>query len=239
MESINGKVIVVTGGSSGYGKATAKKLTENGAKVIICARKEAELKKTAEEIKCDGYETMDVTDYRDWEKVADLVVKKYGKVDVLVHCAGGAVKLDEIVNQTQQNIDKCILLNLNAVIYGGSVFGKIMKAQRFGTIIDFSSVCSTHIWKTWGVYAAAKCAVENFTKSLYLELQPFGVRVTCLTPAAATTNFLKNCEVLDGPQYGLSPDDIADTVLYVISLPDRAVVEKVTVWGIDQVVDPF
>lgn len=113
-----------------------------------------------------------------------------------------------------------------------------MKKQKSGTIINISSVCARQCWPAWSVYAAAKAGVLNFSKGLYTELQPDNIRVTCVIPAAASTGF-QNGSGIDEVNNILSVDDIADTVLYVCNLPSRAVVEDVTVWGIDQVVNPL
>lgn len=238
MENLKNKIVLITGGTSGFGLASAKKFIEQGSKVIIAARTEKNLLAVKEEIKCDHALKLDVTDFNDWVKAYDFIKTKYGRLDVLVNCAGGAIALKEVTEQKVEDIDDIISLNLTAAIYAGKVFGSMMKEQQDGCIILFSSVCAAHCWKNWGVYAAAKAGMENFSKTLYLELQPYGVRVSCLVPAACNTNFLIAANE-QPKEAGLSPDDIADTVLYIAGLNKRAVVEKVTVWGVDQVVDPF
>ena len=143
-----------------------------------------------------------------------------------------------IDTQSKEEIDAALSLNLASVIYASSVMAPVFKAQKSGTIINVSSVCATHCWPEWSVYAAAKAGVRNFSKSLYTELQPYGVRVSCIIPAAAATGFHKAAH-MDSIKAALQPEDIADTAVYIASLPDRAVVEEVTVWGVDQVVSPL
>ena len=114
----------------------------------------------------------------------------------------------------------------------------MMKAQKCGTMINISSVCARQCWPTWSVYAAAKAGVLNFSKGMYLEMQPYNVRVTCVVPSSASTGFQSACGIGETTDQ-LQPEDIAETVLYIANLPQRAVVEDVTVWGIDKQINPL
>lgn len=231
------KIVFITGGTSGYGKAMAKRFTEEGAKVIVSARRQDELDQTAREIGCDTLR-MDVTDFDAWTSARNFIMEKYGRIDVLINNAGGGVAIKNVVEQTKAEIDRAILLNLNSVVYAANVFAPIFQNQHSGTIINMSSVCARQCWPEWSVYAAAKAGVLNFSKGLYTELQPYGVRVTCLIPASAATRF-QAASGIDDVVRKLSTDDIADTALFICKLPPHAVVEDVTVWGIDQVVNPL
>ena len=181
---------------------------------------------------------MDVTDFAAWHSARAYVEEKYGRLDVLINNAGGGVAIKPVAEQTKAEIDRAILLNLNSVIYAANTFAPLFMAQRAGTILNMSSVCARQCWPEWSVYAAAKAGVLNFSKGLYTELQPYGVRVTCLIPAAASTGFQKASGIGEVNNI-LGTDDIAQTALFICKLPPRAVVEDVTVWGIDQVVNPL
>ena len=87
-----------------------------------------------------------------------------------------------------------------------------------------------HCWGGWSVYAAAKAGVLNFTKGLYVELQPYGIRATCIIPAAASTGFQKAAGIPEENQT-LKPDDIADAIFYAATVPSGVTVEEMTVWG--------
>mgnify|MGYP004573405717 FL=1 len=234
---MNGKIVFITGGTSGYGKAMAKRFAQEGARVIIAARKQEELDAVSREIGCDALR-MDVTDFAAWHSARAYVEEKYGRLDVLINNAGGGVAIKPVAEQTKVEIDRAILLNLNSVIYAANTFAPLFMAQRAGTILNMSSVCARQCWPEWSVYAAAKAGVLNFSKGLYTELQPYGVRVTCLIPAAASTGFQKASGIGEVNNI-LGTDDIAQTALFICKLPPRAVVEDVTVWGIDQVVNPL
>lgn len=239
MQSLKDKVVFITGGSSGYGKAMARTFTDEGAKVVIASRKEADLKAAMTETGCDAYFVMDVTNASEWDAAVEFVMKRYGKIDVLINNAGGAIAIDELTNQSVSEVDQCIALNLNGVIYGSRAFSPYMKDQGNGSIINISSVCAKEAWAGFTVYSAAKWGVLGFSKCLYVELRPFGVRVTCIIPASANTGFLKSIGRTEEQKMLLQPEDVADTALLACKLPDHAVIEELTVWGIDQEVNPL
>ncbi len=232
------RIVLITGASSGYGKAIAKAFRESGDIVVMTARNAEKLESARAEIGGDLAFSMDVTKPEDWSKAVATVKEKYGRLDVLVNNAGGGVAIKEVSEFTPEEIDATIKLNLNSVIYGCRTFAPMMKAQKGGTIINISSVCARQCWPTWSVYAAAKAGVLNFSKGMYLELQPYGVRVTCVVPSSASTGFQSACGIGETTDL-LLPEDIAETVRYVADLPARAVVEDVTVWGIDKQVNPL
>ncbi|MBQ9922262.1 MAG: SDR family oxidoreductase [Clostridia bacterium] len=232
------RIVLITGASSGYGKATAKAFKDNGDIVIMTARNEEKLEEARKEVGGDLAFSMDVTKPEDWDKAVAMIKNKYGRIDILVNNAGGGVTIKDVSEFSIDEIDTTIKLNLNSVIYGCRAFADMMKEQKNGTMINISSVCARQCWPTWSVYAAAKAGVLNFSKGMYLEMQPYNVRVTCVVPSSASTGFQSACGI-DETTDKLLPEDIAETVLYVANLPQRAVVEDVTVWGIDKQVNPL
>jgi NADP-dependent 3-hydroxy acid dehydrogenase YdfG len=232
------RIVLITGASSGYGKATAKAFKDNGDTVIMTARNLGKLESAKTEVGGDLAVSMDVTNPTDWENIVDLVKSKYGRLDILVNNAGGGVTIKEVSEFTAEEIDETIKLNLNSVIYGCRAFANMMKEQKSGTMINISSVCARQCWPTWSVYAAAKAGILNFSKGMYLEMQPYNVRVSCVVPSSASTGFQSACGIGETTDQ-LLPEDIAETVLYIANLPQRAVVEDVTVWGIDKQVNPL
>ena len=232
------RIVLITGASSGYGKATARAFKENGDTVIMAARNLQKLEAARAEVGGDLAVSMDVTKPEDWDRIRQTVLEKYGKLDILVNNAGGGVTIKEVREFSIEEIDTVIRLNLNSVIYGCHAFADVMAKQKTGTMINIASVCARQCWPTWGVYGAAKAGVLNFSKSLYLEMQPHNVRVTCVIPSSANTGFQSACGLSQGTDQ-LLPEDIAETILYVANLPQRAVVEDVTVWGIDKQINPL
>ncbi len=122
-----------------------------------------------------------------------------------------------------------------ALVSGGSsAYGK----AKSGTIINFASACAKEAWPDWSVYAASKWGVLGFSKGLYLELQPYNVRVTCVIPGAGRTGFQNNAGI-GAIDYGLHAKDLAQVACDICKLPSNVVIEDVTVWSIDQVVVPL
>lgn len=232
------RIVIVTGATNGYGLATAKKFKAEGDTVIIASRNAEKVNAVVEEFGfADGFK-IDVTNSTEWESLRDYCLGKYGKIDVLVNNAGGGVCIEEVSEQSFENIDKAISLNLSSVIYGSKVIGKVMKEQRDGSIINLSSVCARHCWGAWSVYAAAKAGVLNFSKGHYVEMRPYGVRVTCVIPAAASTGFQSNAGIGEENQT-LTAEDIANAIVYAANQPKGVVVEEITVWGTSQDVQPL
>ena len=204
----------------------------------MASRNTAKVIATEKEYGFDDGFTLDVTSFEGWAALKKFVMDKYGKIDVLVNNAGGGVAIKDTTDQTVEDIDQTIALNLNSVVYGSKIFGEVMKAQKDGIIINLSSVCARHCWAGWSVYAAAKAGVLNFTKGLYVELQPYGVRATCIIPAAASTGFQANAGIGEVEQ-SLTTQDIANAVCYAANQPKGVVVEEMTVWGTSQEVQPL
>jgi len=232
------RIVLITGASSGYGNATAKAFKVQGDTVIMTARGLERLENACREVGGDLALQMDVTEPADWDRVLGKILATYGRLDILVNNAGGGVAIQSVARFSTEEIDKTIRLNLNSVIYGCRAVAPVMEKQKSGTVINISSVCARQCWPEWSVYAAAKAGVLNFSKGFYLEMQPFGVRVSCVVPSSASTGFQRACGIGETTDKLLA-GDIADTVVYIANLPPRAVVEDVTVWGIDKQVNPL
>lgn len=232
------RIVVITGASSGFGLATAKAFIKNGDTVVMTSNNETQLVAACEEIGGAMTVVMDVTVPADWERLRKAVIEKYGKIDILINNAGAGLSIKEVSDQTIEEIDSIIKLNLTSVIYGCREFGNQFKAQKTGTIINLASICARQCWPTWTTYAAAKAGVLNFSKGFYLEMKPHNVRVSCVIPSSASTGFQK-ASGIGAVTDLLTTDDIAQTILYVCNLPQHAVVEDVTVFGIDKDICPL
>ena len=232
------RIVVITGATSGFGLAAAKKFHANGDTVIVASRNEEKVRRVVVENGFADGVRIDVAWYADWLALRDHVKEKYGRIDVLVNNAGGGVCIADTVEQTVEDIDAAIALNLNSTIYGCKLFGEMMKIQGDGIVINLASVCARHCWGGWSVYAAAKAGVLNFTKGFYVEMQPYGVRATCVIPAASATGFQSGAGIAEENQT-LHPEDIANAVFYAASQPKGVVVEEMTVWGTSQQVQPL
>ena len=135
------KIVLVTGASSGYGKATAKAFADKGYTVVIAARNKEKLDAAKNETGADASIVMDVTKPEEWNAVKKFITEKYGRLDILVNNAGGGVAFKEVSELSVEEIDSTIKLNLNSVKYGCREFADMMRQQKTGTMINISSVC--------------------------------------------------------------------------------------------------
>jgi short-subunit dehydrogenase len=231
------KVILITGGTSGYGYAAAQKFASSGERVIAVARTAENLDETRKALGVDVFKA-DVTKEDDWIALCEYVKENYGRIDLLLNNAGGGVVLAPFLEQTPDQIKSSIDLNLTSAMWGCKAFAPMMAEQKSGTIINVASVCATHSWPTYSVYAAAKAGLLSFSKSLYVELRPMGIRVSCLIPAAGDTPFCVNAGGDPNPVM-MKASDFAQAIVDVFNMPSHIVVENMTVWGIDQEVVPL
>ena len=239
LQSVKNQVVVITGAASGYGRATAKRFREEGATVIITDIDEKALREAAAEIGAEAY-PQNVMRWEDWQALFAAVMAAHGRVDILVNNAGGGVVIADTVDQTLEAVDKIIALNLNSVVYGSMTFGKQMRAQGSGTIVNISSTCATEAWPGFSVYAAAKSGVVSLSKGMYTELRPFGVRVTAVIPGAGATNFSKNAGLAEpATPFLLKPEDMAEVILHICRMPQHIEIEEYRFWGTDQEVIPM
>lgn len=181
------KIAVVTGGSSGIGRATARRLADEGAKVLIIARKEADLKTTADGYPGISYLAGDLTDDATVQNVVDRINSEYGgKLDILVNNAGWC-PVESITKVTMQDYKKAFDLDVRAVVaLTVALLPAIIKTK--GTIINLSSVGATHAAPNISMYIGAKAAISSFTRGWALDLVQYGVRVNAVAPGAVQTD---------------------------------------------------
>ena len=132
LRSVKDQVVVITGGSSGYGKAMARRLVEEGAKVTVTGRDESALKRTCDEIPGLEAYRADASKWEDWQRLHATVMERHGRIDVLVNNAGSGLSIVDTVDQKREVVDEIIAVNLTSTAYGSMIFGKQMQqaAQR-------------------------------------------------------------------------------------------------------------
>jgi NAD(P)-dependent dehydrogenase (short-subunit alcohol dehydrogenase family) len=242
LSPLQGKIALVTGGAKGFGLGIAQSLAEAGARVWITGRDQAALDQAARGNALTAIRA-DVTSPADWDRVLKVITQNAGRLDILVNNAGGGVKIAATEDQTDEAIDEAIALNLNSVIYGCRRVAPIMRKQGSGIIVNIGSVAGHHAWPTWGIYGAAKAGLNHFSKSLYLELRPHGVRVTTITPSWGATTFTDAAGM--GPRDAetlakcIKPAEIGQLVADVCALPPHLCIQETILWPMVQEVSPL
>ena len=245
--SVKGKVVVITGASSGIGEATAKLLAKNGAMVMLGARREGRLYKIADEINVNGgradFRTVDVTKPEEVQALVDAAKESFGGIDVIFNNAGimpnspmSEVRTDEW--------NKMIDVNLKGVLNGIAAVLPTFTAQKHGHIITTSSVAGLKNYVGSGVYGATKFAVKNAMEVTQMESANEGtnIRTTTLYPAAINTELLdhigdeKTATNMKNfyKQHGISPDAIARVVNFAIDQPEDVDISEFTIYPTNQ-----
>ncbi|MCM3609945.1 glucose 1-dehydrogenase [Planococcus sp. MERTA32b] len=195
MFNLNGKVVWVTGSSTGIGRAMAVKFAENGASVIVHGNaNKAEAEKTWEEVKGKGGDSLlvigDVTDRSQVDRMTAEINNKFGRIDILINNAGTMVKRAKVEDIELETLEKIIAINFTSVVHVIQSVLPIMKQQETGSIINMTSIAARNGGGGGAVtYAAAKGAVSTLTRGLAKELAEEGIRVNGIAPGVIETPF--------------------------------------------------
>jgi len=236
------KVVIVTGASSGIGEATSRMLVQNGAKVMLVARREGNLKKIKTELgENANYYVADVSNHSEMLEMAKKTISTFGTVDVLVNNAG-IMPLSLISSRRVSEWEATIDVNIKGVLYGIDSVLHHMLERGSGHIINVSSVAGHRSGAMTAVYSGTKFAVRAISEGLRQEVAN-KVRVTNISPGAVTTelgNTIKDETVMKVMMERLnhdflSADDIASAICYCINQPDSVSVNEMIVRPTSQV----
>ena len=235
---IEGKVVVITGASSGLGEATARMLSTQGAIVVLGARRAERIQALANELTENGAKalavTTDVTNSEQVKALVDAAATTYGRVDVMINNAGlmpqsllERLKIDEW--------DRMIDVNIKGVLYGIAAALPYMKEQKSGHIINVSSVAGHKVRPGSSVYAATKYAVRALSEGLRQEVKPYNIRTTIISPGAVDTelpNTITDPDVAGNihkfyQEMAIPADSFARTVVFAMSQPDDVDINEI------------
>ena len=228
---LEGKNVIITGGSLGIGKETARSLSDKGANVLITGRSEKRLMKTANDIKANIIE-FDMGDIDNISMNAKKCIEMLdNRVDVLINNAGIGVRksIDEL------NINDFLdVFNVN--VFGLSLFTKeiipIMKGQQASTIINIGSTASLKGYKNGSIYSSSKFAVRCLTQCWQAELRPYNIRVCQINPSEVTTAFGNPERIERDEVYNkLTAKEISHAIVSALEMDDRGLINELNVWA--------
>lgn len=229
------KVVIVTGGSSGIGFETAKRLVDEGAKVVLAARNMDKLNDAAAELMAIGATVLvvrtDVTNEADCQALVQATVDAFGTIDVLINNAGYGPPAS-LIDTTQEIWDATLDACLKSVYLMTRATVPVMLAQDRGAIVNISSVAGKAGFENRAAYCAAKWGVQGFTEALRAELGDRNIRTYLVCPGAVatpwwgTTNDAQPDEVMDRM---IQPQEVADAVYWVLTQPERLQIDEVVI----------
>jgi NADP-dependent 3-hydroxy acid dehydrogenase YdfG len=235
---IEGKVVVITGASSGLGEAAARLLSAQGAAVVLGARRAERLRTMADELAASGGRatvlTTDVSDRFQVQALVDAAVQAHGRIDVMINNAG--LMPQALLERLQvDEWDRMIDVNIKGVLYGIAAALPHMQRQKSGHFINVSSVAGHKVNVGAAVYAATKFAVRALSEGLRQEVKPYNIRTTVISPGAVATELPNS---VTDPQaaerirnfYAASAipaDSFARTVAFAISQPDEVDINEI------------
>ena len=238
---IKDKVAIITGASSGIGRATTLALSKAGAKVAIGARRTDRLKELETEIKQNGGEVisqkLDVTIKSECDSFADAALQKWGSIDILINNAG-LMPLSFVKNLKIDEWDQMIDVNIKGVLYCTAAVISHMREKKSGHIVNISSVAGRIVFPAGSVYCATKHAVAAFSEGIRQELSVrSNIRVTCIEPGVVATEltntitdesllgFVENAKKMEA----LKAEDIANAILYAVESPNHVNVNEILI----------
>jgi NADP-dependent 3-hydroxy acid dehydrogenase YdfG len=237
--SLNGKVAVVTGASSGIGEATVRSLAGEGAAVVAGARRKERLDGLVEEVTRDGGKAIavecDVTAEQQAHALVDRAIEEFGKIDILVNNAG-VMLLSKVEKGLSDEWRQMFDVNVLGLLYATDAAVEAMKRQGSGHIVNVSSVAGRKTRPTGGVYSGTKFAVNAISEALRQELLEDGIRITMVEPGAVATELTEHItdeEVREGlKQRNIEPlqsEDVANAIAYAVSQPQRVSVNEILI----------
>ena len=239
------KNALITGATSGIGKATAIKLAENGYNLILCGRRTEKLEELrnllSKTVKIHCL-TFDVRNRKEVEFQINSLPNQWKNIDVLINSAGNAHGLSSIQNGEIDDWDAMIDGNVKGLLYVSRAIIPQMVERKKGHVINLSSIAGKQTYANGAVYCASKKAVEAISEGMRLDLTEHGIKITNIAPGAVATEFSevrfkgdkeKAKKVYEGYD-PLLAEDIADFILYVVNAPDRVTIADATIYSKSQ-----
>src|SRR5688572_29474159 len=238
---MTGKIVFISGATSGIGEATARLLAQHKFNLIICGRRQDRLDKLKSELSdLTDVTTLsfDVRNQPDVKSAIDSLPEKWKHIDILINNAGNAHGLDPIQSGSLADWDAMIDINVKGLLYVSREIMPGMTQRKSGHIINIGSIAGKEVYPNGNVYCGSKFAVDALTKGMRLDLNPFGIKVTGIHPGLVETEFSlvrfkgdaeKSSTVYKGIE-PLKGEDIADVILYTLTCPPHVVLADITIF---------
>ena len=235
------QVALITGATSGIGRATALRLAQDGVRLILCGRRADRLKALQQELvgRTETYPLLfDVRDRAAVEAAVAALPAEWQAVDFLVNNAGNAHGMDPVQTADPADWDAMIDINVKGLLHVSRAVMPGMVARRSGHIVNMGSIAGKETYPNGSVYCASKAAVQSITDGMRLDLNPYGIKVTAIHPGMVETEFSVvrfkgDTERAASVYRGLTPltaDDIADTIAFVLSRPPHVVLADIVMY---------
>lgn len=237
------KTILITGASSGFGKATAELLAKEKYKLILVARRKDRLEERKKSLKTDVITyNVDVSDKDSVKEMIDNLPEGFKEIDVLINSAGLALGLDLATDAKIEDWEQMIDTNDKGLVYCTYYALKGMKKRNKGLIINIGSVAGSAPYPKGNVYGASKAFVRQFSRNLRADLFGTNIKVSNIEPGAAETEFSvvrfkgdsEKAKQVYANTRALKPEDIANTIKWVIDQPLRVNIDNIEIMPIDQ-----
>ena len=226
------KVAVITGAGSGLGEATASAFAAAAAKVVCIDVKADAAESVAKQIRENSGKAIGVSaDVSDPTQIGDAIdktLKEFGRLDFLVNNAGIDYTLP-ITELTVEQWDKVMAVNLRAPFLLSKAAFQLMKNQGGGHIVNISSTAGKRAWANAAAYHASKWGLIGFTRALGVEGRPFNIRASLIVPGGMRTPFFDRLEVKPDPNNLQPPENVANTIVYVVSMPTETAIQEIII----------
>lgn len=235
------KTALITGATSGIGRATAELLAKQGYRIIICGRRNEaleQLKKETSPFSETFSLNFDVRNLSEVENAINSLPENWKNIDVLINNAGNAHGLEPLSEGKTDDWDTMIDGNVKGLLYVSKMIIPGMKERKSGHIVNISSVAARQTYANGVVYCASKRAVDVISEGMRLELTEFGIKVTNIQPGAVETDFSKirfkgdeeKAKTVYAGYQALKAGDIADAIAYCVNAPKHVTISDLTIY---------